>query len=141
MARRRKYKQKRPPRHGSFVIQMQTVLGDYPEEVKAATYEAMDKVSEEAVQRLKATSPRGSKTRHPGRYAEGWTYEKRLDYNVIYNSTDYQLTHLLEYGHAVEPKPTHPGKKSRVEGISHIKPVEEWANAEFLKETERILSS
>ena len=136
---RRKHKQKRPPRHGSFRIQMETIIGDYPEEVKAATYEAMDKVSEEAVQRLKQASPRGDK--HHGRYAEGWTYEKRLDYNVIYNATDYQLTHLLEYGHAVVPEPTHPGKKSRVEAKPHIKDVEQWANAEFQKEVERILSS
>lgn len=120
---------------------MQTILGDYPEEVKAATYEAMDKVSDEAVQMLRSKSPRGKKTRHPGRYAEGWTYEKRLDYNVIYNATDWQLTHLLEWGHVVEPRPTHPGKKSRVEGISHIQPVEQWAIAEFQKEVERILSS
>ena len=136
---RRKYKQKRPPRHGSFRIQMETIIGDYPEEVKAATYEAMGKVSDEAVQMLKQKSPRGDK--HNGRYAEGWTYEKRLDYNVIYNATDYQLTHLLEYGHAVVPEPTHPGKKSRVEAKPHIADVEKWANEQFQKEVERILSS
>lgn len=139
MARRRKYKQKRPPRHGSFRIQMEVILDDYPEEVKAATYEAMDKVSEQAVQMLKEKSPKGKK--NGGRYAAGWTYEKRLDYNVIYNATDYQLTHLLEYGHVVEPPPTHPGKKSRVEGKPHIADVEQWANEEFQKEVERILSS
>ena len=136
---RRKYKQKRPPRHGSFQIQMLAILNDYPEEVKAKAYEAMDKVSEEAVQMLKQKSPRGDK--HNGRYAEGWTYEKRLDYNVIYNATDYQLTHLLEYGHAVKPEPTHPGKKSRVEGKPHIKDVEEWAKTEFEKEVTRLIES
>lgn len=137
MARRYRRKSKGVPKNGSFVVQMNAIVSEVEDDVKEAMYEAMDKVTIEAVQRLKASSPRAP---GGGRYAEGWTYEQRADSNVVYNATDYQLTHLLEYGHAVKPKPTHPGKKARVDARPHIKTVEQWANTEFENEISRLLS-
>lgn len=68
-----------------------------------------------------------------GLYAKGW--RSRVAYEgprglriMIFNLTHPGLTHLLEYGHAIQNK---PGKKAptfgRTAGFPHIKPAEEEA--------------
>lgn len=115
--------------------QLKAVLDDESKHVREVTEQAIKTVSKQAVQRLKTDSPKKS-----GDYANGWTV-KRVDglESIIYNKTAPGLTHLLENGHAVKPDPKHPGKKARVNGIKHIKPVERWANAELQAEIERNL--
>lgn len=123
----------------SVSIQMREILDEFSEKVEDVTKESMNAVAKEAVQQLKATSPKSSK--HRRKYAEGWTTKKQGDDTVIvHNRTNYQLTHLLENGHVVRPTPTHPNRKGRVAGIKHIKPVEEWANEEFQLRISRGLS-
>ena len=116
----------------SIAVQMKNILNEYSEEVQQVTEREIEKTSREAVLKLRDSSPRNPRGKNPGRYARGWAVKKegRLT-SVVYNRTDYQLTHLLENGHAVKPDPKHPGKKSRVEGIKHIKPVEEWVQNIF----------
>lgn len=76
----------------------------------------------QATSELKATSPVGAK----GTYARGWSHKALrqgvLGYTeIIYNRTDYQLTHLLEKPHPVNGPgkyPTytdHTGKIAEVE--------------------------
>ena len=115
--------------------QLKVVLDDESKHVREVTEQAIKTVSKQAVQRLKTDSPKKS-----GEYANGWTV-KRVNglESIIYNKTAPGLTHLLENGHAVKPDPKHPGKKTRVNGIKHIKPVEQWANAELQAEIERNL--
>lgn len=115
--------------------QLKAVLDDESKHVREVTEQAIKTVSKQAVQRLKTDSPKKS-----GDYANGWTV-KRADglESIVYNKTAPGLTHLLENGHAVKPDPKHPGKKVRVNGIKHIKPVERWANAELQAEIERNL--
>lgn len=117
----------------SIAVQMERILDDYSQEVKDVTRSAMEETANEAVSMLKATSPkRVSKGGRRGKYARGWRVKKTGDLDCfVHNATDYQLTHLLENGHEVKPDPKHPGKKSRVNGIKHIKPVEEWCKTTF----------
>lgn len=116
----------------SIEIQMDEILKTFDAELNENVEQAARKTAQDAAKQLRATSPRGKS----GDYASGWTYKKvpgavgSTGY-VVYNSKKPQLTHLLENGHAVKPSPTHPGKKSRVEGQTHIKPVEESASQEF----------
>ena len=113
----------------SIAVQMEKILNEYSQEVKDATESAMDITAKEAVAKLKATSPRAKRGKHPGRYAKGWRVKKDGKMTcVVHNATDYQLTHLLENGHEIKNQ---FGTYGRTRAIKHIKPVEEWCKSEF----------
>lgn len=101
-------------------ITIQKDLAAYSDEVAEGIRKEVKEVAKETVAALKTTSPRDT-----GEYARGWSYrvefESREDIRVrVYNRTEPQLTHLLEYGHAK----TNGG---RVEGKPHIRPAEQQA--------------
>ncbi len=114
---------------------MKKFLENYNGAVIEEVTEVIPEVAKEAVQKLKAQSPRGQK----GKYAKGWTYKVdkgRLTVGAtIYGKTGtYQLAHLLEYGHAKR-------NGGRTAAIVHIKPVEEWAVDEIMDRTIERLES
>lgn len=117
-------------------FQVQKLLDEYVEEVQQVTDDSIKDVTSECVKKLKSTSPNGAS----GSYAKGWVSKVNGTGRVVYNKTDWRLTHLLENGHMVKPSPKRPGKKSRVEGIRHIAPVEEWAAEELPTRISRGLS-
>lgn len=99
------------------------ILQDFSTDVSKAAQEAVTEVVSESVKKLKQSGPKKS-----GKYAKGWTskIEKTaatVDAVIYGKSGTYQLAHLLENGHAKRGG-------GRVDGIVHIKPVEEWAIAE-----------
>ncbi len=105
---------------GSVTAQMTELLDEVDKEVQQSAKKGIDTVSKESVQKLRNTSP--VKT---GSYAKGWSTKKQGDMDVVvYNRTDYQLTHLLENGHVIRNK---KGTYGRAPAHKHIKPVEEWA--------------
>ena len=102
------------------------ILQDYSVEVSKAAAEAVQEVTKEATKKLRQTSPK-----RKGRYAKGWTgkVEKTattVDATVYGKTGTYQLAHLLENGHAKRGG-------GRVNGNTHIKPVEDWAISEVEK--------
>lgn len=101
-------------------------LENYREDIQEDVEECTDKVTKEARDELKKTSPQG----HRKRYYKGWSVKlqkkHKLRYEkVIWNKTDYQLTHLLEFGHATR-------NGGRTKAIPHIRPVEEKYNQKFV---------
>jgi Bacteriophage HK97-gp10, putative tail-component len=102
-------------------------LEQYTEHVEEALEDAKEVVSKELVKDLKRNSPKAT-----GSYAKGWTVKKFRTGNVVHNKTDYQLTHLLEHGHAKVGG-------GRVEGTPHIRPAEEKAVKEFVERVEEAI--
>lgn len=112
---------------------IQGMLAQIPQKVENIVEEASEKVAKDAVKELKATSPKG-KGKKKGQYAKGWAVKKVGKQRVVYNKTDYMLTHLLENGHDVI---SHGKKVGHVKGRKHIKPVEEKVIEEMTEEVEK----
>ena len=112
---------------------VQGMLSMIPQKVDNVIDEASKVVSKEAVNKLKASSPKG-KGKKSGQYAKAWSTKKVDNMTVVYNRTDYQLTHLLENGHDI----VRNGKKiGHFNGIKHIKPVEEEVQERMVEEVEK----
>jgi len=107
-------------------------LQEYSSDVIDGIDEASEKISKNAVKKLKQDSPKDTK-----KYSKGWAVKTEKKYgetnsHIIYNKNKPQLTHLLEHGHAKRGG-------GRVEGKPHIRPVEEQVIQEFSAEVERIV--
>lgn len=111
-------------------------LENYVEDIEEEVKETTDKISKKAVQELKKDSPRGKGTRK-NPYWKGWTDTKvskgRKYSRKIHNKTNYQLTHLLEDGHA-----TRNGGRTKAQ--PHIRPVEEKYTKLYEKELKKAIT-
>lgn len=94
-------------------------------EIMQATQAAAKKTADDAVRKLKATSP---KSKGHTRYASKWKAKKEDDGYVVYNEQP-GLTHLLENGHDIV---RHGAKVGRAKARPHIAPVEKAAANEFV---------
>lgn len=119
---------------GDFALQMQKILDEYGREASAAIEKSSVGVGAAAANKLKANSPR--QKHHYRRYAEGWRWKKDKNGTVVYNATNWQLTHLLENGHVVI---NGTGRVGDAPAVKHIEPVEQWANEEFENRVRREL--
>ena len=111
-------------------------LTDYVEDIEEGVQETTDKLSKEAVKEIKQASPKRQGTRK-NPYYKGWTSKKEKKgkkyTRKIHNKTNYQLTHLLENGHA-----TRNGGRTKAQ--PHIKPVEEKYNKLYEKEIKAVIT-
>ena len=104
----------------SVTAQMTELLDEVNKDIEKSAKTNIQTVAKESVQKLKNTSPVKS-----GSYAKGWGTKRQGEMDVVvYNRTDYQLTHLLENGHVIRNS---KGTYGRAPAHKHIKPVEEWA--------------
>jgi hypothetical protein len=100
----------------------------YEQDVREEVEVSKEEVSKELVSQLKQDpSPKLT-----GDYRKGWRAKRVGNKFIIHNKTDYQLTHLLENGHAKVGG-------GRVEGIPHIRPAEQEAIREYLRRIERAI--
>jgi hypothetical protein len=100
-------------------------LQQYTKEVAEEVDKAKDEVSKNLQKELKQKSPKKT-----GDYKKGWRVKKVKKANIVYNKTDYQLTHLLEYGHVKRGG-------GRVQPQVHIRPTEERAINDYLDRIEK----
>lgn len=101
--------------------QMKNILDNYTDEVVNAVSDVISDIAKEGRDKLKETSPK-RKSKGGGKYARNWRineFKGRTYKEVeIYNQNHYQLTHLLENGHANR-------NGGRTNAIVHIEPVNE----------------
>ena len=118
-----------------LTVEIGNVLEEYNAELDKEVQIVMLAAAKEAAKKLQDTSPKKT-----GKYARGWTVKSDFDSKTytVHNAAKPGLTHLLENGHL---KKNQFGTYGRVDGIPHIKPVEEWANAEVLKRLEQRLNN
>lgn len=109
-------------------------LENYKEDIDEEVMETVDEITKHARDELKQISPRGKGTRS-NPYYRGWAIKlsKRRSgvyHKVIWNKTNYQLTHLLEFGHVTR-------NGGRTKAIPHIRPIEQKYNVEFVDRLEK----
>jgi len=106
-------------------------LNFYAEDVIQGMLQICRKLADEAIEMLEMASPVGT-----GEYADKWTRSIETlpgePIKLVIHNKKYQLTHLLEFGHA-----TIDG--GRVEGQPHIAKVQDWINEEFVARTEAMI--
>lgn len=111
-------------------------LENYAEDIQEDVEESTDIITKEAKQELIQTSPRSGIARGT-KYYKGWAIKigartRKKNYRftkVIWNKTNYQLTHLLEFGHY---KRNGTGRVNPSPAGGHIRPVEEKYGAKFV---------
>lgn len=111
------------------ILDVNTILNEYSQDIQEAIIEETEKIAKNGADKLKYTSPKNT-----GKYARGWKVKtiKGNGYisSTIHNSTNWQLTHLLEKPHIIKNKyGTWGTSKPQV----HIKPVEEECIREYEK--------
>jgi hypothetical protein len=101
----------------------------YTKEVTKKVEKAKRQVAKKLKEDIATDSP--EKT---GDYKLGWAIKRTKDALIVHNKTDYQLTHLLEHGHA---------KKGggRVHPRYHIAPNADVAIRDYLAKIERAIQS
>lgn len=114
--------------------QLQNEILRQLERYSSEVEEKIEKISKETAQELMKELKKGSKPYkdRTGDYSKGWRIKKQGKKYIVHNKTDYQLTHLLEHGHAKRGG-------GRVEAKIHIAPAEDRAISEFLNKVERVV--
>ena len=109
---------------------LQEYLTQCKEDIDEEVVETTNTVIKEAKQELIQTSPRSGIARNT-KYYKGWaiknggrTRKKHYYGKTIWNRTNYQLTHLLEFGHATR-------NGGRTQAQPHIRKVEEKYGTKF----------
>lgn len=118
------------PKYDDF-MDIVTILDDYSKDIYEGMEQASIDVAKEGASTLRKTSPKKT-----GKYRKGWRVKSTSNLksfsSTIYNATDWQLTHLLEKGHAKR-------NGGKVSPKVHIKPVEEQCNNEYYQDVINII--
>ena len=118
------------PKYDDF-MDIATILDDYSNDIYKEIEQASIDVAKEGASKLKQTSPKRT-----GKYRRGWRVKSisNLNYfsSTIYNATNWQLTHLLEKGHATR-------NGGRVSPKVHIRPVEQECIYQYERDVANII--
>ena len=118
--------------------EIKKVLEEFEGTLDVDIEEALEKTSKYAVNELRNANPSGSGKYHSWKdYNKGWKVTKNLkrrQKTATIHNTKYQLTHLLEKGHAVTSK---KGGRTTTRAFVHIEPVAKEAEDMFFEEIKK----
>lgn len=107
-------------------------LGLYAHEIRDQIDIIEEQIAKEAVKRLKVAGTFKSNRSTKG-YRKGWRAKKEPGRGwIVHNATNYQLTHLLENGHALP-------NGGRSKAYPHIRPVEQQIIYDFANEIRKVV--
>ena len=111
-------------------------LKEFEEVTDDAAWDGVTETAKEAVKELRNAHPAGSGKygSWDKKYNKGWTVKKtkRDKTATVHNATDYQLTHLLEKGHALR-------QGGRTQAFPHIAPVAEKCEENLMRNIKRLI--
>lgn len=124
-------KKGRPTKAAQFAETLTDILVKFVDEEKDIIVDTLRETANDTKDKVQAKAPADS-----GEYRNGFEVIEESNGSlkdhvtiVVGNPKHYQLTHLLEKGHAVKNQygaPTRAGAKKRVRGKRHFKPAETW---------------
>lgn len=128
-----------------FANSVVDMMKTYTDDVEEAISEQVTKIGDEGVAKLKniampqateSGTAQPMKRRTWKEYSKSWqnTKESKVNYSssTIHNKKHYQLTHLLEFGHA-----TRDGKRTRA--FAHVKPLSDELEKRLLTDVKEII--
>ena len=113
--------------------QIANTLRDYSTVKQEQVNEIAAEVAKRGAKKLKLKTT-GTFNDLTGAYRKGWRAKKEDGIWIVHNATDYQLTHLLEKGHA-------KANGGRTRAFPHIKEIEQEIIEEFEKEIFEVFSN
>ena len=115
------------------ILDVTKILDNYAKDIAKEVTTDAEIIAKKGVEEIKAASPKRT-----GDYKRGWRSktDKLTGKSIIYNATDYQLTHLLEYPHA-----TRNGGRTTPKSAGHIAKVEQAINKEFESDVIKIVQT
>lgn len=112
----------------SLLFNINRILAQYTANINETVDATLKEAATDAKKALAQSSPKET-----GDYAKGWDVKKERGNYVVYNRTDYRLTHLLEKGHDIVVN----GRKfGHAPAKPHIKKVEAEVEANVMKKLE-----
>lgn len=114
---------------------IQTELKKYEGATEEAVEKGLNATADDAVKELRNAHPSGSgKYGSWDKYNKGWTVKKvkRDKTATVHNATNYQLTHLLEKGHAKLGG-------GRTRAFPHIAPVAEKCEGQLVENIMKLI--
>ena len=123
------------------ILDIKEILNDYSDDIQSAISKDAQSVAQKGVKMLRETT--NTYKIRTGKYNKGWkvnTTKSRDSIScVIHNSTNYQLTHLLEKGHRIVGR---DGQlKGNVKAYVHIQPVEDYCVKQYETDVENIIKN
>ena len=115
-----------------FEKAVNTLLVAYTDEVRKGINEAIPQIAKQGAKELKGLGTFEDRT---GKYRKGWTYtieQSRTGVEAVIHNKKYQLTHLLEKGHAKQ-------NGGRTRAFPHIADEEQKVIEDFTKKVEEII--